>query len=166
MYLNDLFCKRETKYVRDKTLLEPPKLWNALPFEIKNTDDYDDFKSELTVRCHSSNLDKLEKTDFSLFIFIVFVCICISNLYKSLLIILQYIGLLGSECTFTEVITIYKTMLCFMCEFQIYTTNDFTPLFSKSFHYNALSYIILSCLYHILFIQQRRYNFNMVIDFI
>ena len=78
MYLNDLFCKQETKYdLRDKTLLEQPKfstkaygyrsfrcygakLWNALPFEIKNTDDYDDFKSKLTAWCHSSNLDKLE----------------------------------------------------------------------------------------------------------
>ena len=35
------------------------KLWNALPFEIKNTDDHDDFKSKLTAWCHSSNLDKL-----------------------------------------------------------------------------------------------------------
>ena len=78
MYLNDLFCKQEMKYVlRAKTLLEQPKfstknygytsfryygtkLWNALPFEIKNTDDYDDFKSKLTAWCHSSNFDKLE----------------------------------------------------------------------------------------------------------
>ena len=60
MYLNNLFCKQEIKYnLRDKTLLEQPKfstktygyrsfkyygskLWNALPFEIKNTEDYDE----------------------------------------------------------------------------------------------------------------------------
>ena len=102
IYLNDLFCKQEMKYdLRDKTLLEQPKsstktygcrsfryywakLWNALPFEIKNTDDYDDFKSKLTAWCHSSNLDKLKIFWFSLpFICIVFVCICISNLFFS-----------------------------------------------------------------------------------
>ena len=78
MYLNNLFCKQEIKYnLRDKTLLEQPKfstktygyrsfkyygskLWNALPFEINNTDNYDEFKLRLTTRCHSSDLDKLE----------------------------------------------------------------------------------------------------------
>ena len=78
MYLNNLFCKQEIKYnLRDKTLLEQPrfstktygyrsfryygsKLWNALPFEITNTDNYNDFKLKLTAWCHSSDLDKLE----------------------------------------------------------------------------------------------------------
>ena len=78
MYLNNLFCKQEIKYnLRDKTLLEQPsfstktygyrsfryygsKLWNALPFEITNTDNYNDFKLKLTTWCHSSDLDKLE----------------------------------------------------------------------------------------------------------
>ena len=78
MYLNNLFCKQEIKYnLRDKPLLEQPrfstkkygyrsfryygsKLWNALPFEITNTDNYNDFKLKLTTWCHSSDLDKLE----------------------------------------------------------------------------------------------------------
>ena len=78
MYLNNLFCKQEIKYdLRDKTLLEQPKfstktfgfrsfkyygskLWNALPFEIKNTENYDEFQLRLTTWCHSSDLDKLE----------------------------------------------------------------------------------------------------------
>ena len=76
VYLNDLFCKPEMKYdLRNKTLLGQPKfstktnrsfryygakLWNALPFEIKNTSDYDDLKSKFIAWCHSSNLDKLE----------------------------------------------------------------------------------------------------------
>ena len=65
MYLNNLFYKQEMKYnLRDNTLLEQPKfstktygyrsfiyygstLWNALPFEITNTDSYDDFKLKL-----------------------------------------------------------------------------------------------------------------------
>ena len=88
MYLNNLFCKQEIKYdLRDKTLLEQPKfstktygyssfkyygskLWNALPFEIKNTENYDEFKLRLTTWCHSSDLDKLEI--FWLFFFIFF----------------------------------------------------------------------------------------------
>ena len=78
MYLNNLFCKQEIKYnLRDKTLLEQPtfssktygyrsfryygsKLWNAPPFQITNTDNYNDFKLKLTAWCHSSELDKLE----------------------------------------------------------------------------------------------------------
>ena len=77
MVLNNLFCKQEIKYdLRDKTLLEQPnflktygyrwfkyygsKLWNALPFEIKNTENYDDFKLRLTTWCHSSDLEKRE----------------------------------------------------------------------------------------------------------
>ena len=65
MYLNNLFYKQEMKYnLRDNTLLKQPKfstktygyrsficygstLWNALPFEITNTDNYDDFKLKL-----------------------------------------------------------------------------------------------------------------------
>ena len=88
MYLNNLFCKQEIKYdLRDKTLLEQPKfstktygyssfkyygskLWNALPFEIKNTENYDEFKLRLTTWCHSSDLDKLEI--FWLFFFLFF----------------------------------------------------------------------------------------------
>ena len=147
MYLNDLFYKQETKYdLRDKTLLEQPKfstktygyrsfryyeakLWNALPFEMKNTDDYDDFKSKLTAWCHSSNLDKLEIFwFFPFFIFIVFVCICISNLYKSLLIILRYIGLFGSECTFTEVITFYNNVM-----FYVWILDIHNELFYSAF---------------------------------
>ena len=78
MYLNILFCKQEIKYdLRDKTLLEQPKfstktygyrsfkyygskIWNALPFEIKNTENYDEFKLRFTTWCHSSDFDKLE----------------------------------------------------------------------------------------------------------
>ena len=78
MYLNNLFCKQERKYdLRDKTLLEQPKfstktygyrsfkyygskLWNAHPFEIKKTENYDEFKLRLTTWCHSSDLDKLD----------------------------------------------------------------------------------------------------------
>ena len=153
MYLNDLFCKQETKYdLRDKTLLEQPKfstktygyrsfryygakLWNALPFEIKNTDDYDDFKSKLTAWCHSSNLDKLEIFwFFPFFIFIVFVCICISNLYKSLLIILRYIGLFGSECTFTEFITFYNNVMFYVWILDIHNEwfySAFLKIFSS-----------------------------------
>ena len=137
MYFNDLFCNQEMKYdLRDKTLLEQSKfstrtdgnrsfryhgakLWIALPFEIKNTDDYGDFKSKLTAWCHSINLDKFEIFWFfpacSLpFICIVFVCICISNLYKSLLIILRYICLSGSEFTLTEVNTIYNNVMFYV----------------------------------------------------
>ena len=88
MYLNNLFCKQEIKYdLRDTTLLEQPKfstktygyrsfkyygskLWNALPFEIKNTENHDEFKFILTTWCHSSDLDKLEI--FWLFFFLFF----------------------------------------------------------------------------------------------
>ena len=190
MYFNDLFRKQEMKYdLRDKTLLEQSKfstktdgnrsfryhgakLWIALPFEITNTDDYGDFKSKLTAWCHSINLDKFEIFWFfpacSLsFICIVFVCICISNLYKSLLIILRYIYVFLDLSLLLLRSLLFTTMLCFMsCEFYIYIKNDFNPVLSKSFHHNALSYIILSCFHHILFIQQRRYNFNMATDFI
>ena len=94
MYLNNLFCKQEIKYdLRDKTLLEQPKfstktygyrsfkyygskLWNALPFEIKNTENYDEFKLRLTTWCHSSDLDKLEI--FWLFFFLFFGSIVIA----------------------------------------------------------------------------------------
>ena len=75
MYLNNLFCKQEIKYdLRDTTLLEQPKfstktygyrsfkyfgskLWNALPLD---TENYDEFKLRSTTWCHSSDLDKLE----------------------------------------------------------------------------------------------------------
>ena len=98
MYLNNLFCKQEIKYdLRDKTLSEQPKfstktygyrsfkyygskLWNALPFEIKNRENYDEFKLRLTTWCHSSDLDKLEI--FWLFFFLVFFglnCHCYPN---------------------------------------------------------------------------------------
>ena len=87
MYLNNLFCKQKIKYdLRDKTLLEQPKfstktygyrsfkyygskLWNDLPFEIKNTENYDEFKLRLTTWCHSSDLEKLEIFWFSFFSF-------------------------------------------------------------------------------------------------
>ena len=76
MYLNNLFRKQEIKYdLSYKTLLEQPKLstktygyrsfkyygsnlLNALPFEIKDTDSYDEFKLRLTNLCHSSDLDR------------------------------------------------------------------------------------------------------------
>ena len=134
MYLNELFCKQEMKYdLRDKTLLEQPKfstktygyrsfryygakLWNALPFEIKKTDDHDDFKSKLLGVIPAISISLKYSDFFLLFICIVFVCICISNLYKSLLIILRYIpvGLFGSGCTFTEVINIYNNVMFYV----------------------------------------------------
>ena len=77
IYLNNLFCKQEIKYnLRDKTLEQPKlsiktcgyrwfnycgsKLWNALPVEMPNTDNYSVFKLKLTTWCHLSGLDRLE----------------------------------------------------------------------------------------------------------
>ena len=86
-------CKQEIKYdLRDKTLLEQPKfstktygyrsfkyygskLWNALPFEIKNTENYDEFILRLITWCHSSDLDKLGIFWFC-FLFFSFWLIC------------------------------------------------------------------------------------------
>ena len=97
MYLNNLFCKQEIKYdLRDKTLLEQPKfstktygyrsfkyygskLWNALPFEIKNTENYDEFKLRLTTWCQSSDLDKLEIFWLFFFLFFWLNCHCYPN---------------------------------------------------------------------------------------
>ena len=74
----------------------------------------------------------LKYADFSLpFICIVFVCICFFNLYTSLLIILRYIGFFGSECNFTEVITIYKNVMFYVWILDIHN-EWFLPRFSQN----------------------------------
>ena len=77
-YLNNLFKQSSTKYdMRDSCRLQQPKfntfsygqrsfrycgskLWNLLPYSVKNTKDLNVFKSNITRWCHSKQRDLLE----------------------------------------------------------------------------------------------------------
>ena len=77
-YLNNLFKQSSTKYdMRDSCRLEQPKfntfsygqrsfrcygskLWNLLPYSVKNTKDLNIFKSNITRWCHSKQRDLLD----------------------------------------------------------------------------------------------------------
>ena len=77
-YLNNLFKQSSTKYnLRDSCRLEQPKfntfsygqrsfryygskLWNLLPYSVKNTKDLNVFKSNITRWCHSKQRDLLD----------------------------------------------------------------------------------------------------------
>ena len=85
-YLNKLFKQSSTKYnLRDSWLLEQPKfntfsygqrsfryygskLWNLLPFSVKNTNDLNIFKTNITRWCYSkqcASLDVFWKSRFA-----------------------------------------------------------------------------------------------------
>ena len=77
-YLNNLFKQSSTKYnMRDSCRLEQPKfntfsygqrsfryygskLWNLLPYSVKNAKDLNVFKSNITRWCHSKQRDLLD----------------------------------------------------------------------------------------------------------
>ena len=77
VYLNSMFSKKKTKYeFRDQEILIQPKydtttygfrsfryygskLWNALPFDVKNTKDLDIFRNNISAWCHSDDCSKL-----------------------------------------------------------------------------------------------------------
>ena len=78
LYLNKFFREKQVKYeLRDSSLLEQPKfrkktfgfrsfryygskIWNDIPFQIKNTDNLDEFKANITMWCHSSDFERIE----------------------------------------------------------------------------------------------------------
>ena len=82
-YLNELFTKHDIQYnLRDPFILYQPKfntikygyrsfqyygakLWNALPVEIKNSENLYTFKWKLTNWCHSAQAIALERSMFS-----------------------------------------------------------------------------------------------------
>ena len=77
-YLNDIFIQPSLKYnLRDSCRLEQPKfrtftyglrsfryhgskLWNLLPYQVKNTRDIVTFKRNITEWCHSKQCISLE----------------------------------------------------------------------------------------------------------
>ena len=80
-YMNNFFKIKSIPYgFRDSTILEQPefntktygyrsfryvgaKLWNVLPVNLKNIDNLDIFKREISTWCHSESCQKLERLD-------------------------------------------------------------------------------------------------------
>ena len=80
-YMNNFFKIKSIPYgFRDSTILEQPefntktygyrsfryvgaKLWNVLPLNLKNIDNLDIFKREISTWCHSETSEKLERLD-------------------------------------------------------------------------------------------------------